>query len=109
MKTKISVLFFIKRFKANAGGLVSIYMRLTVDGKRFENSTSRFVHPDHWAVKSGKVKPGAGEAKSINTHLDLLRKQVLDYQLEHILKGMVINTENLRNKISGATNPTFYF
>jgi site-specific recombinase XerD len=102
MQTKISILFFIKRSKPNAHGLVPIYMRLTVNGQRLENSTSRFVNPDHWAVSAGKVKPGSGDAKSINTHLELLKKQAYDFQAELMLKGMIVNTDNLRNKISGA-------
>lgn len=41
MKAKITLHFYAKSTKANGTGLVSIYVRLTVDGKRFEYSTKK--------------------------------------------------------------------
>lgn len=101
MQTKISILFYVKRTKPNASGLVPIYMRLTVGGKRLETSTSRFVDPSAWCANAGKVKPSCGDARSINTYLDMLKKKTYDYQVELIMKGIVINTDNLRNKLQG--------
>lgn len=107
MQAKISILFFIKRSKPNAMGLVPIYMRLTVSGRRIESSTNRFVNPDNWLTSAAKVKPNCCDAKSINTHLDLLRKQTLDYQMELLLKGIAVNADNMRNKMTGADTGKF--
>lgn len=107
MQTKISILFFIKRSKPNTNGLVPIYMRVTVNGRRIENSTSRFVNPDHWAINAGKVKTSCGDAHSINKYLDLLKKQMYEHQSELILKGIDINADNLRNKLSGTDTRKF--
>ena len=43
MKTKITLHFDAKSTKANAAGQLPIYVRLTVDGKRLEFSTKKFV------------------------------------------------------------------
>lgn len=101
MKTKISILFYVRRGKLNADGLVPIYMRVTVCGQRLEISASRFIHPDQWSVNAGKVKPGSGDSHSINHHLDILKKQVYDYQTELMQTGVPVNAENMRNKLLG--------
>ena len=36
MKTKVSILFYAKRAKASVNGLVPIYTRITINGKRIE-------------------------------------------------------------------------
>jgi len=43
MKTKVSILFYAKNAKANTSGLIPIYLRITIKGKRIESSTGRFV------------------------------------------------------------------
>ena len=49
MKTKITLHFYAKSTKANANGLLPIYVRLTVDGKRLEFSTKKFVEKSEFA------------------------------------------------------------
>ena len=39
MKTKVSILFYAKRAEANAQGLVPIYTRITINGRRFKFCT----------------------------------------------------------------------
>ncbi len=43
MKNSISILFYIKRSKADASGRANIYRRITVDGRRSEMSIRRKV------------------------------------------------------------------
>ena len=43
MKTKITLHFYARSTKANANGLLPIYGRLTVDGKRLEYNTKKYV------------------------------------------------------------------
>lgn len=77
MKTKVSILFYAKRAKANANGLVPIYTRITIDGKRIELSTNRFVEISKWSTEASKMKGNSEEARSINNHLDLLKNQII--------------------------------
>jgi site-specific recombinase XerD len=101
MKTKVSILFYAKRAKANANGLVPIYTRITIDGKRIELSTNRFVEISKWSTEAGKMKGTTEEARSINNHLDLLKNQIRDAQMELIHRKVSITTESLKSNLLG--------
>jgi hypothetical protein len=101
MKTKVSILFYAKRAKASVNGLVPIYTRITINGKRIELSTNRFVEISKWSSEAGKMKGTSEEARSINSHLDMLRIQIIDEQMELIHQKIPVTTESLKNKILG--------
>jgi integrase len=101
MKTKVSILFYAKRAKANANGLVPIYTRITINGKRIELSTNRFVEISKWSTEAGKIKGTSEEARSINNHLDLLKSQIRDAEMELIHRKIPVTTETLKSKILG--------
>lgn len=66
MKTKITLHFYAKSTKANAAGQIPIYVRLTVDGKRSEFSTKKFVERLKWSSELTKMKSTSEEAHSIS-------------------------------------------
>ena len=101
MKTKVSILFYAKRAKASTNGLVPIYTRITVNGKRIELSTNRFVEISKWSIEAGKMKGTSEEARSINNHLELLKNQIRDSQMDLIHSKSPITTETLKSKILG--------
>lgn len=101
MKTKVSILFYAKKAKAAANGLVPIYTRITINGKRIELSTNRFVEISKWSTEAGKMKGSSEEARSINNHLDLLKSQIRDAEMELIHKKIVVTTETIKSKLFG--------
>lgn len=101
MNTKLSILFYSKKAKANKEGLVPIYMRVTINGKRIEVSTKRFVQSSSWNSIAGKVKGNHEEARSINNYLDILKGKVYNYQKELIQEGHSITHELMRTKLLG--------
>lgn len=101
MKTKVSILFYAKKAKAAANGLVPIYARITINGKRIELSTNRFVEISKWSTEAGKIKGTSEEARSINNHLDLLKCQIRDAEMELIHKKIVVTTETIKSKLLG--------
>lgn len=101
MKTKVSILFYAKKAKASVNGLVPIYTRITINGKRIELSTNRFVETSKWSVEAGKMKGSSEEARSINSHLTLLKTQIIDAQMELIHKKLPVTIESLKSKILG--------
>lgn len=101
MKTKVSILFYAKKAKANVNGLVPIYTRITVNGKRIELSSNKFVEISKWSTEGGKMKGASIEARSINSYLDLLRMQIIDIQMELAHNKIPITTCNLKNKLLG--------
>jgi site-specific recombinase XerD len=101
MKTKVSILFYTKRAKAAANGLVPIYSRITINGKRFEQSTNRFVEISKWSSEGNKMKGTSEEARLINNHLDLLKNQIRDAEMELIHKKTPVTIETIKSKLLG--------
>jgi len=101
MKTKVSILFYAKKAKAAANGLVPIYTRITINGKRIELSTNRFIEISKWSTEAGKMKGSSEEARSINNHLDLLKSQIRNTEMELIYKKIAVTTETIKSKLLG--------
>lgn len=62
MNTKLSILFYVKRAKANSAGKIPIYLRLTVDGIRLEFSVKRYVSLEKWSTAQNKMKGNSEES-----------------------------------------------
>lgn len=101
MDAKISILFFLKRAKVNSKGLVPIFQRITIAGKRIEKSTGKFIDPTKWSVEGAKMKGTSAEARTINSHLDILKIKVLDAERDLYNKGESITAETINNKLIG--------
>lgn len=101
MKTKITLHFYAKSTKANAKGLLPIYVRLTVDGKRLEFSTKKFIEKSKWSSELAKMKGTTEEARSINSYLDLMKSKVLDVQMELLHRNETLSIENFKSKLLG--------
>lgn len=101
MKTKITLHFYAKSTKANATGLLPIYVRLTVDGKRLEFSTKKFVEKSKWSSELSKMKGTTEEARSINSYLDLMKTKVFNAQMELMHRNENLSIENFKEKLLG--------
>ncbi|MCU7618515.1 site-specific integrase [Chryseobacterium sp. PBS4-4] len=101
MSTHLSILFTVKRSKISSKGLVPIHLRVTVDGKRLEITTGRFIEPEKWCTESGKVKGRSADVREINTYLDILRSRIYAIQKDLIQSGEIISVEEIRNKLTG--------
>ncbi len=101
MQTKISTLFYIKRTKANNLGQAPIYLRITVEGERFEMSSTKFVEPSKWSNDQSKVKGNSEEARLINGHLENLRLKVYLAEKTLTASDIQITSENLKKELLG--------
>lgn len=101
MKAKTTLHFYAKSTKANTTGLFPIYVRLTVDGKRFEYSTKKFIDPSKWSNELSKMKGNSEEARSINGYLDFIRNKINEIQFELLKDGIALNIEEFKNRIVG--------
>src|SRR5690606_15653788 len=61
----------------NKQGLVPIWVRITVDGKRAECSTQKQINPKFWDAEKNKVLDKHSEVRSINDHLTLVKADIL--------------------------------
>lgn len=107
----LAVLFILKKNKQQPNGTYPLYMRLTIDGKRAEITTKRFVDENVWDSKAQKLIPktslgkkaihSSEEIKSINEYLKTLDRQVYDAQKDLLNAGKTITAETLKNKLTG--------
>jgi hypothetical protein len=101
MKTKITLHFYAKSTKANAAGLLPIYLRLTVDGNRMEFSTKKFIDSAKWSPEMSKMKSNTENARSLNEYLDLMKSKIFDIQMELIHRNEPFTIEVFKNKLLG--------
>lgn len=106
METKLSILFYSKTSKITKDGLVPIYLRVTIEGTRFEQSTQRYIAPSKWSADAGKAKGNTEESRAINYYLDALKQKVYNYQSEIIRENNPLTIETFKNKWLGNKEKT---
>lgn len=97
MGNMIKVLFYARKSKSNPNGQTPIYLRVTVNGQRFETATSRFVETDKWSTEAGRVLGNTKEAKELNGFLDVLQAKAFDIQKKLITLGVDVTIESFTN------------
>ena len=106
MEPRMSILFFGKKTRIESDKLLPIYLRVTINSKRFEVSAQRYIEPARWSSAAGRVKGNSEDARSINQHLDSLKQRVYDYQKAITQKGKEFSKETLRLKWYGIEQHT---
>jgi site-specific recombinase XerD len=101
MKAKTTLHFYAKSTKANATGLFPIYVRLTVEGKRFEYSSKKFIEPSKWSNELSRMRGNSEEARSINSLLDFTKNQINEIQFELLKDNITLNIEEFKNRLLG--------
>ena len=76
MKNPISLLFYIKRCKADTNSKANIYLRITVNSRRAEFSIQRKVTVDKWNPNANRVRGFSKEAQEINQYIDLISNKI---------------------------------
>ncbi|TKC03595.1 site-specific integrase [Pedobacter cryotolerans] len=101
MKTNFSLLFYMKKQKNYTKGVVPIYIRITVNGKRAESATGRSCEPDRWNGKSGRSIGTKEDSRSLNSFLDQLQNMVYDAHASLIKAGHNITANSIKNRFIG--------
>ena len=97
----LSILFYLRRDKKNRKNEVPIYMRITVNGKKAEMATNRYINADRWNSEGGFIKGTKTEYKQLNEYLDLLRSKVYLAQREMLEQNQLVTALGLRNTVQG--------
>lgn len=101
MQNLLSILFFIKRAKANKDLESPIYLRITYGGKRVELSTMRKVPVDKWNTSGNKVDGQSANSREINRHLELLKEKVYKVYQDLVIKDEHITAIKIRDIFVG--------
>lgn len=104
MESQFSVLFWLRTNKKTRDGLYAIYMRITIDGRRFEPATQRFIAKKHWLTKANLVDPKSPQGNEINEYLQILKHKAYRYQAEILMGGQELTIENFRFKWLGTSS-----
>lgn len=93
--------FALKRSKILANGMAPVYLRITVEGKRTEFTTRRYILPVRWNAAAQKMTGNSEEARSFNQYLKTLEQQVYDAHRRMIELNQLVNAISLRDKVFG--------
>jgi hypothetical protein len=92
---------FIVRMNRAKDGLVTIYVRVTVDGSKVEISLKRFVDPVSWNAKKGMPRGSRDEIKALNHFLEQVKAKLLDCYQGMQLQDQFVTAETVKNKFLG--------
>ena len=101
MEPKMIILFIGKKSRITRHGLLPIYLRVTIEGKRFEVTTHHHVEPYLWSSAGGKVKGKSDSALETNIALDEIKKRVYDYKERILFENRNFSVNALREKWFG--------
>ena len=97
----LSLLFYIKKSKADEHGKANIYMRITLDGRRAECSVSRKVKLNEWNSKTQLTLGNSVASQEINRHLGVIKNKVYSIQQNFERDNQSYSATTLRDAILG--------
>src|SRR5690606_30593407 len=102
MNKTMKVLFLLRTRANYESGPAPIYMRVTIEGERFEFATQRKADPEKWDSKVGRlVKSKKEETRQPNNYLDVLQMKVFEAHRELLTIGEEITAKKVRNFLLG--------
>jgi site-specific recombinase XerD len=78
MYGKMNILFYPKKSERNDDGMVMLYARVTIKGKRSEFSLGRRIDEQRWDSRAGKLRGTSTEVSNFNRFLDNVRNRLYD-------------------------------
>jgi integrase/recombinase XerD len=108
MKTvnNFGISFFIRRNR-ETNGMVPIFLKLTVNGKRVDISAKQKVQTCNWDEIRGFGKGQSTEVKKMNTYLEQIRAMVVDSYHELQVSKKPFTVDDVRNKYLGIEENEF--
>ena len=106
MDSKLSVHFIGKRSRLTSHYLLPIYLRVTIDGDRFEVATHEHTDPSDWSPSAGRVSGTSATAMHTNMVLDEIKRKVYDYKERIEKEQREFSVQTLREKWFGQDRNT---
>ncbi|MFS4493220.1 site-specific integrase [Maribacter sp. 2308TA10-17] len=78
MYGKMNILFYPKKSERNDDGMVMLYARITINGKRGEFSLGRRIDEQRWDSRGGKLRGTTTEVSNFNRFLDNVKNRLYD-------------------------------
>lgn len=102
MKTKstFTVIFFTRKSRSNPD-LLTIYARITVDGKRSEISLKRSIAAIQWDANNNRVRGNTAKIRVLNAYLDQVYTKLLQCHKELLEEDKIISSETIKSRYLG--------
>ncbi|SKB44816.1 site-specific integrase [Maribacter arcticus] len=81
MSHSLSLLFYVKKSKADEYGMANIYLRITLDGRRAECSIHRKIHSSEWNSKTQLALGNSMVSQEVNRELGVIKNKI--YLIQH--------------------------
>lgn len=101
MSLSLSLLFFIKKSKVNSSGKATIFLRITLNGRRSEFSVHRKIRLDCWNSRTQLALGNSIEAQEINKHLSVIKNKVYSIQQNFERDDQSYSASDLRDVLLG--------
>jgi integrase len=96
-----SILFWLNKAKANSKGLVPIWARITIDGKRAECSVKKQIQLTLWDADRNRAKGNSDEARSINNYLVMVQAELTKHYNILLSTKDLVTAEDVKNSYKG--------
>lgn len=108
MNNNFSVLFYLKKSRINEAGEVPIYLRITVNGMRMEQSTQRKIKQNSWDFKTQRGKGRSESIRILNNYLDDLENKIYRSYNVMVEEGHEINIISFGDRLAGVNRNKHY-
>lgn len=102
MKTKrtFTVIFFTRKSRSNPNQ-ISIYVRITVNGKRSEMSLKRSIDQNQWDSTKNRGRSNSETARILNAYLDGVYNKLLQCHKELLEEDRVVTSDAIKSRYLG--------
>src|SRR5690606_31410874 len=102
MKTKstFTVIFFTRKSRSNPEQL-SIYVRITVNGKRSEISIKRSISFTEWDSTKTKGRGSSPKIRALNAYLDEVYNKLLQSHKQLLEEDKIISSDAIKSRYLG--------
>ncbi len=101
LSKSFSLLFYLKKRGGQLTGDLPIYMRITLNGQRFELTTKRECKPDKWNPVSNRKNGKTEVVRELNKYLDILQAKAYEVHRLLIDSGKEFMATDFKNKLLG--------
>ncbi len=101
VKQNLSILIWANHSKKDKNGMVPLYARITIDGKRAEISLYNKVNPEKWDKETGTLKGNDLETKTLNKHLLQVKSDLNVHFINLGITNQTVSTQMLSDSYLG--------
>ncbi|NDV94280.1 site-specific integrase [Dysgonomonas sp. 521] len=101
LKATFTVLFYLRKTRADENGLTPVMARITISGERAQFNTRTMVDPVLWDSKAGKCIGRSQEIIKTNRILEALKVRITDIYHKQLNEYGYVLPEKIKNIVLG--------